>query len=923
MKIAYSFGIVDLLHYGHINAIKKAAKDADLHIFGLVSDGAATEWNGPIVSNEIERREVLESIMEIDEVMLQSSLDPTENLIKLHSRYPNAKISLFHGSDWAIFPAMKYLESIGGSIETFDYYEKLSPLNILNILNSRFSGYRRSNIISTKANTLYGLSGKLKKSYVEDVNIVTIGEFRKDSARILGELAKKYSGHKLVVRSSSKNEDCYETSNAGHFTSVLDVEASNTEEVKVAVSKVIDSYGCSSEDPDEQILIQPQTENVKLSGVAFTRDIQQNKPYYVINYDDSGSTDSVTSGLASNTIWVAHDAEDECIPREWLGLIHALREIEGLLSQMMLDIEFAVKTSGEVVIFQVRPLAASYKFKRVGGDEAFLKTKLKAKEDFSEFFNKDGRTILSDMAFWNPSEIIGDNPRNLDYSLYRKIITKAAWSKGLAMLGYTLVEDDLMYRVGNKPYICVDHSFATLIPERLDKELKGRLVEFYRDKLRADLTSHDKIEFEIVLSCFDFSLKRKLRELNAAGFSNKESQDIYEALKELTVNCIKDFEKTSEKDRESINQLNLIKKEKEKLLGSDIPVGILATELSELLEAIERFGTEQFSRQARYAFISKSICMSLVAEGFISQKESDDFMTGIETVATEFERDSRAYEAGSLSKETFDEKYGHLRAGTYNIRAKRYDEMEFCVRESNTTGPSVHKGGFELSQSALQQALERDAIDVSYEELLTFMKKAIEQRELFKFEFTKSLSLAIELIKFMGSKCGLCSEELSYLGLSDVLAASFYGSDSEIGEFWRMMSEKRKEIFERNSLLVLPPVMQSEEDIDFIKLTKARPNFVTAKILEAETVVLEKNEGADISGKIVVLEKADPGYDWIFSKGIAGLVTKYGGVASHMSIRCAEFGLPAAIGCGEQIFSFIRSAERLRLNCSAKKIEKI
>ena len=61
-------------------------------------------------------------------------------------------------------------------------------------------------------------------------------------------------------------------------------------------------------------------------------------------------------------------------------------------------------------------------------------------------------------------------------------------------------------------------------------------------------------------------------------------------------------------------------------------------------------------------------------------------------------------------------------------------------------------------------------------------------------------------------------------------------------------------------------------------------------------------EGAQIiDGCIVLIESADPGFDWIFSHAITGLVTKYGGANSHMAVRCAEFGLPAAIGCGERL----------------------
>ena len=73
-------------------------------------------------------------------------------------------------------------------------------------------------------------------------------------------------------------------------------------------------------------------------------------------------------------------------------------------------------------------------------------------------------------------------------------------------------------------------------------------------------------------------------------------------------------------------------------------------------------------------------------------------------------------------------------------------------------------------------------------------------------------------------------------------------------------------------------------------------------------------------GKILLLQNADPGYDWIFTKKLGGLITKYGGVASHMSIRCSETGLPAAIGCGEVIFEKLKLASKVLLDCKNKEI---
>ena len=91
-----------------------------------------------------------------------------------------------------------------------------------------------------------------------------------------------------------------------------------------------------------------------------------------------------------------------------------------------------------------------------------------------------------------------------------------------------------------------------------------------------------------------------------------------------------------------------------------------------------------------------------------------------------------------------------------------------------------------------------------------------------------------------------------------------------------------------------------------------------------ETIILESSDNESIpvlENKIVVLENADPGYDWIFTNKIQGLITKYGGAASHMTIRCAEFKIPAAIGCGDILFERICNANRILLDCKNKKID--
>ena len=70
----------------------------------------------------------------------------------------------------------------------------------------------------------------------------------------------------------------------------------------------------------------------------------------------------------------------------------------------------------------------------------------------------------------------------------------------------------------------------------------------------------------------------------------------------------------------------------------------------------------------------------------------------------------------------------------------------------------------------------------------------------------------------------------------------------------------------------------------------------------SDVICLDDNQNQSIANKIVMIKSSDPGFDWIFTYKIAGLVTMYGGANSHMAIRCAEFNIPAAIGCGNSIY---------------------
>ena len=929
MNISYSFGMVDLLHYGHMAALKKASESADLRIFGLVSDASSDAWFGTHVSNEEERRAVVEGIKYIDEVWPQVTFDPIDNLRALHAKYPTAVISLFTGNEWGVISARKYVESIGGRVVKLDYYDKLSPKAILEKLNeSMASGNRTNSMISTKANTLLALKPVVTKAVIEEAYVVSHADYLRDKDKVASDIRELFGNNMIVVRSSSKREDAYEESNAGHFISLLDVDADDAEEVKSAIDSVYDSYG-SECDEDEQVLVQRQTKDVVISGVVFTRDIQRNRPYYVVSYDESGDTASVTSGQNCKQAWIANDADKENIPDKWKGLMETVWELEDLLPGILLDIEFAI-TPKHVVIFQVRPLAAAIKFGRNNEDLLVNDSRDSAKKTYRKL-SKDGMSCFSDMAFWNPAEIIGENPYNLDYSLYREIITKSAWDKGLVPMGYRPVHKELMYRFGNKPYISVELSLEALLPAAITDKMSRELVDFYVKKLKKNLSAHDKIEFEISHNCFDFTLHERLEELLQNGFSDSDVESFEKALIILTRKTINSYNDVLTEDLSDLNRLEGVRLDVQNITNGCDDIGQIVKSIKVLVDAIVNYGTVQFSRQARCAFMAKSLIKTLAEKNYVGSQVFNDFMSSIETVAVDYDRDYRAVNEGKMSRQEFLLKYGHLRSGTYNIRNLRYDQrkdlFEGAVTNSHDRDDhDIDKPNAldEIVENAFDKAFHDYEIDsLEGARTIEFIRQSTSQREYFKFVFTKSLSAVLEMVKKLGHLVSIEADDLSFLELAEVYATEFYSSPCMVRDFWNMIISKRKDYHRINSQLILPEVICTIDDFECIENIVTRPNYITEQCITGEVVALDKDRSNDLDGKIVVIEKADPGYDWIFSKGIAGLITKYGGAASHMAIRCAEFSVPAAIGTGNVLFEFATGCNTIIIDCKNGKISKV
>ena len=153
-------------------------------------------------------------------------------------------------------------------------------------------------------------------------------------------------------------------------------------------------------------------------------------------------------------------------------------------------------------------------------------------------------------------EIIGDRPHLLDYSLYDFLIMKRIWHRSRAVIGYQNIEPyPLMVRFGNKPYVDVRGSFNSLIPNNIHSQIKRKLMKFYLKKLELNHYLHDKVEFDILFSCYDLTISHRLKELKKYDFTDNEIDHIKNALIVFTNKIISDFPTIKNNCQDSINSL--------------------------------------------------------------------------------------------------------------------------------------------------------------------------------------------------------------------------------------------------------------------------------------------------------------------------------------------------------------------------------
>jgi phosphohistidine swiveling domain-containing protein len=319
------------------------------------------------------------------------------------------------------------------------------------------------------------------------------------------------------------------------------------------------------------------------------------------------------------------------------------------------------------------------------------------------------------------------------------------------------------------------------------------------------------------------------------------------------------------------------------------------------------------------------------SRGIISQNEFDSILESMSTVASNTSECIARVVSGSMPLSEFIETYGHLRPGTYDITIPSYgeDPEKYLGHHSgaDNSGDSgliddMAKCNLLRSKAeSISSLISESQLDITVDELIGFIERSIPLRESVKFEFTKNLSHVLTLLKELSSKTDLTIDELSHLPISSLTDSVVQGMSEPLMDTLKQHAKLNQKRHALHASIHTPGLVTSTEDLFAYEEERAKPNFVSGKSLIADIIEVAGNTDKDLSGRLVLIESADPGYDWLFSHGIAGLITKYGGVASHMAIRCSEFHLPAVIGCGELLYEQLKSAKRIHLDCAAQKIE--
>ena len=673
----------------------------------------------------------------------------------------------------------------------------------------------------------------------------------------LQAIIQEASAKRFAVRSSSALEDSDKASFAGQFESILNVEAS-VEALREAIDQVYRQYqsasvqnyltelGLNSSDYGFHIFVQEMVSEVEYGGVAFSTSLDRiNGNYLSVNFD-VGSTDSVTSGLACGRhLMVFKHVELDEDRSVGFTFLEDLRQMMLYLENHFgaaIDVEFCVKDSA-LCLLQVRPLVLNEEQLLIYNSGFEVADSLSVSLQTISI-QAAKHPVLGDMIDINPRELVGENPSVFTADLYGYMFVDSVVADARRQLGYQHVSEPLAIKVANKPYVSLQRSGLSLLPDGLSDYRVESISDSYRAQLLEDLSLQSSVEFDVYQVSAQQAEKSDIEFFDVLE-QGLQSQDLHQELMQ-EVRDLEDF----------ISEIKSVSR------------------IEFLLEKLQ-LATNLFTKVARLAFYFRHLNSLEYGESVLNQKLSQ-----VVTVSSQFVNDQK-----TLSHAELLQKYGHLRPSQFDIFVPNYAATPDMLKPI--------QGLFD--QEDLQPSNE---VAFDQDPLIVFSQA----REQVKFLFTHIIDRIAAVLMREVSQMNLEFELLKYLKISEVLDL-LSGNLSDLGSL--LEDRAQEHLLQTN--IVYPEVVLDGNMFVFEKIM-AHGTFVGSKVVEAPVVCLSREMvDVDLDGKIVLLEAADPGFDFIFASDIKGFVTKVGGPNSHMAIRAHELGLTACIGNTAQFDTLVLS----------------
>lgn len=763
---------------------------------------------------------------------------------------------------------------------------------------------------NSKSNSLKFIRNTISKNLVPNFFSFYKRDYLKDKNKVIKKILINYKEN-IILRSSAVDEDGKIISNAGKYDSII-VKKKDFYELPKKIDLILKKL---KNDLDE-IIVQKLIEKPEISGVVFTKDKNTDSHYYDINFDISKKTDLVTSGKYNPSIKSLIIFKDsKKIPKKFYKLIKIIKILENKFLNDRLDIEFCIKKN-KTYILQCRPLLGKRKkINQKKIKEIILNQEKKFEKIIAPTKSLLGSTtILSNMSDWNPAEMIGVKPFKLASSLYSTLITNDVWSLQRANYGYKDVSPNvLMLDLSGNTYIDIRTDLNSFLPKDLEPKISEKIINNSIKKLKMNPNLHDKLEFNIIDTCYNLNINKK----DFKFLTKKEKNQFFKKLISLTNKII-----SGNYLQKDLDNINLLKKKVDELTKSKLSH---IQKIYYLLDDCKKFGTLAFAGIARCAFISKSIFDSLLEEKIIKPKAIHEFYLSLETISKDINNDY----IKSLKKKNFKNffiKYGHLRPSTYSISVKNYRENLKNYFSNNLKNLSIKKSHkFIIKKNELNlinKHFKKHKLSFKFDQFIQFSRNAIEGRETAKLIFSKSIDEIFKNLKILAKEINLDFEEFEHLDINLILKSFSSLEQEKLKKLLIQNIQSNKKSYNFSKNLKMPDVIINKHDFSFFYENIKKGNYITEKKISGDIISFnKKTKFEELNNKIVLIENADPGFDFLFSYNLKGLITKYGGANSHMAIRCMEIDLPSITGVGNRTYNMLDKSKKIYIDCLNKKFE--